>query len=119
MNADRSEATRKFEASPIHRKITAQIVSIVLAMTATCIIMVNTLSTSHLNNFVPLTIATGLSILFYLAINYQRAVSKLTDEIGLRCDQCGKSTIARPDRIQCRSVPTMNDPTCCNCQQKL
>ncbi|MGB0597124.1 MAG: hypothetical protein ACPGLY_10560 [Rubripirellula sp.] len=119
MNADRSKATKKFEASPIHRKITVQFVSIVLAVAATCVVLINTLPTSHLNNLVPLTIATGLSILFYLAIKYQRAVSKLIDEIGLRCDHCGKSTIARPDHIQCRSVPTMNESTCDSCQQKL
>jgi hypothetical protein len=119
MNADRSEATKKFEASPIHRTITVQIVSVVLAVAVTCIVLINTLPTSYLNNLVPLTIATGLSILFYLAIKYQRAVSKLIDETGLRCDHCGKSTIARPDHIQCRTVPTMNESTCYNCRQKL
>ena len=119
MDRVRKDAIQNFEASSIHRKINVQFALVVLTMAAACVAMINTLPTSYLNNLVPLTITIGLSILFYLAIKYQRTVSRLIGDTGLLCDNCGQSTIARPDHIRCQSVSDANVATCVNCGQTL
>ena len=119
MDRSREDAIQNFEASPIHRKINVQFALVVLAMVAACVAMINTMPASHLNNLVPLTITIGLSILFYLAIKYQRTVSRLIGEAGLLCDNCGQSTIERPDHIRCQSVSDANVAFCLNCGRTL
>jgi len=65
MIAGRDGVIRQFESSPIHRRILIQMLTVALGMLLSCMVLVNTVPMVYLNNLVPLTIATGLLMLFY------------------------------------------------------
>ena len=91
MIADRDGFIRQFESSAIHRTIFIQMLTVVLGMLLSCMVLVNALPTVYLNNLVPLTIATGLLMLFYFGNRYQRAVTQMIQTAGLQCERCGQS----------------------------
>ena len=115
MLADRDVVIRQFEASPIHRKLFTQMLAVVLGMLLSCTVLVCTLQPVFLNNLVPLTIATGLLMLFYLGNRYQRAVTRMIQAVGLQCGRCGQSTIPRPDHVHLGATPQSSEAKCYSC----
>lgn len=115
MIADRDALIRQFESSPIHRRIFTQILTVVIGMLLSCMVLVYTLPTVYLNNLVPLTIATGLLMLFYFGIKYQRAVTQMIQTAGLQCERCGQSSIPRPDHVHLHATPLSSEAKCFSC----
>ncbi len=119
MIENRNNAIQQFVSSPVHRTICVQMLTVVLMMLLSCVVLVNTLPTSYLNNLVPLTIASGLLMLFYFGNKYQRAVSRMIETAGLMCDRCGKSSITRPDHVRFTSASQMPSSKCESCGHPL
>ncbi len=115
MIADRDVLIRQFESSPIHRRILIQMLTVALGMLLSCMALVNTLPTVYLNNLVPLTIATGLLLLFYSGNRYQRAVTQMIHTAGLQCERCGQSSIPRPDHVRFSVAQPTSEATCYSC----
>ena len=115
MIADRDVLIRQFESSPIHRRILIQMLTVALGMLLSCMALVNTLPTVYLNNLVPLTIATGLLLLFYFGNRYQRAVAQMIQAAGLQCERCGQSSIPRPDHVHLSATPQASEAHCYSC----
>ena len=119
MIAERDAVIRQFESSPIHSRILIQILTVVLGMLLSCMVLVNTLPMVYLNNLVPLTIATGVLVLFYLGNWYQRAVTQMIHAAGLQCERCGQSSIPRPDHVHLGARPQSTEATCYSCGEPL
>lgn len=119
MNADRDVLIRQFESSPIHRTIFIQMLTVVLGMLLSCMVLVKTLPTVYLNNLVPLTIATGLLMLFYFGNRYQRTLTQMIHSAGLQCERCGQSSIPRPDHVHLSATPQSSDAICYSCGEPL
>jgi hypothetical protein len=119
MIADRDVVVRQFESSPIHRRILIQMLAVVIGMLLSCMALVNTLPTVYLNNLVPLTIATGLLLLFYSGNRYQRAVTQMIHTAGLQCERCGQSSIPRPDHVHLSATPQALEAHCYSCGEPL
>ena len=119
MLADRDVLIRQFESSPIHRKLFIQMLTVVLGMLLSCMVLMSTLPTVYLNNLVPLTIATGLLMMFYFGIRYQRAVTQMIQTAGLQCERCGQSSIPRPDHVHLSATPQSLEAKCYSCGEPL
>jgi len=119
MIADRDVLIRQFESSPIHRRILIQMLTVALGMLLSCMVLVNTLPTVYLNNLVPVTIATGLLLLFYFGNRYQRAVTQMIHTAGLQCERCGQSSIPRPDHVHLSATPQASEAHCYSCGEPL
>ena len=119
MIADRDVLIRQFESSPIHRKLFIQMLTVVLGMLLSCMVLVSTLPNVYLNNLVPLTIATGLLMLFYFGNRYQRAVTQMIQTAGLQCERCGQSSIPRPDHVHLSATPQSSEAKCYSCGEPL
>jgi hypothetical protein len=119
MIVDRDVSIRQFQSSPIHRTIFIQMLTVVLGMLLSCMVLVNTLPTVYLNNLAPLTIATGLLMLFYFGNRYQRAVTKMIHSVGLQCERCGQSSIPRPDHVHLSATPHSSEAKCYSCGEPL
>lgn len=119
MIADRDVLIRQFESSPIHRRILIQMLTVALGMLLSCMVLVNALPTAYLNNLVPLTIATGLLMLFYFGNRYQRAVTQMIHTAGLQCERCGQSSIPRPDHVHLSASPQASEAHCYSCGEPL
>jgi len=119
MIVDRDTSIRQFESSPIHRQIHIQMLAVVFGMLLSCIVLVNTLPPASLNNLVPLTMATGLLMLFYFGNRYQRAVTTMIHTAGLQCERCGQSSIPRPDHVHLSATPQSSEANCYSCGEPL
>lgn len=119
MIEDRDDLIRKFKTSPIHRKIFIKMLTVVLGMLLICMVLVSTLQTVYLNKLVPLTITTGLLMLFYFGNRYQRAVTQMIQTAGLQCERCGQSSIPRPDHVHLCATPQSSKSNCYSCGEPL
>jgi len=115
MIENRNDAIKQFQSSPVHRTVSVQMLTVVIAMLLSCFVLKNTLPKAHLNNLIPLTIAAGLFLMFYFGKKYQRVVSQMIESAGLLCERCGQSSIPRPDHISFSSASQSPQSKCVSC----
>ena len=113
---ERDLAIRQFSDSPLHRRITLRFTAVVLLLLLACPLSTSLLPLAVCNYVIPMLMISGMVVLFFLAIRYQRNVTTMLDRLGLLCHACNRATVPRPDETNMRKRAAKHDNSYCyNC----
>ncbi|HBV62727.1 MAG TPA: hypothetical protein DEF45_06860 [Rhodopirellula sp.] len=116
----RSAAIIEFNAHPAHRRMLRVIVVVVFLATVGCLFGIWSLPTKYCNYLIPAVLGSSVVSLIIIARRYRNWVTGLLEWHGLICDQCGCSTIPRPDEVALRvSDRAFGTEVCYHCDAVL
>ena len=112
----RSAAVMKFNADSAHRRMSRIVVVVVVLAVAICLVSVWLMPTKYCNFLIPAILGCAVVSLVIFSRRYVILVTSLLEQHGLICEQCGCSTIPRPDEVSLRaSDKAFGTEVCYNC----
>lgn len=112
----RSAAVMEFNADPEHRRMLRILAVVVVLTVAVCFVSIWLVPTKYCNFLIPLILGCSIVSLIVISRRYARFVTGLLGKHELICEQCGCSTILRPDEVLLRvSDKTFGTEVCYTC----
>ena len=116
----RKAAVNEFNSHPAHRWMLLIMVVVVSLTAVGCLICIGSLPTKYCNYLIPAILASSVVSLVIIARRYTTRVTGLLQCHGLICDQCGCSTIPRPDEVSLHvSDKALGTEVCYHCATDL